>query len=263
MSHTKKKNYALYTLSRLTEYSKMYSGAIVTKVVGATTFGWIPSYYTKEGLISKLAINWYYSRKDKSNAILNNLSTDMSEEETGYTIRETNDILFGHRYLYDYENTYFIAKVVSDGIEALDMSSIKADLYEAIKKVTNKRKNRIEQIESTHRAEQFKFRSGNVPGIGHNKWHRGTYYRIPRLKNVATQNCSCEGDTKEFTKSKYKPKNLPVWDDRVRHNDKSWKSSYKVRKQWMKHLDNHMSTDISNKDLAKSFLEIETDIWLM
>ena len=113
----------------------------------------------------------------------------------------------------------------------LNYSEIKDEVEKRIAEIKIHKLNINKKLAYESRLGQFEFRRGPVPNICHYRYHRGTYYRIPKLKNVKTANNSCDDETKIFEKSKYRTKNLPVWDDRVRHNNKSWKTQYKVKKQ--------------------------------
>ncbi len=85
----------------------------------------------------------------------------------------------------------------------------------------------------------YKFRQEPVPYCG--RRHRYIdYFRQPKLGMVRRLNCEpgkygydCED---YFSVNKYKEQYLPWgWDDRERHLDRCWKTSFKVKKQWEKH----------------------------
>jgi hypothetical protein len=86
----------------------------------------------------------------------------------------------------------------------------------------------------------YNFRCDPVPGISHKTYKFCNWYRLPKLGRIRRLNASVE--EKDLAVAKYKYKNLPEWDDRPRHVDKSWKTSCKIRKQWMKHYDRHIDT---------------------
>lgn len=77
------------------------------------------------------------------------------------------------------------------------------------------------------------FRKGPMPGIHKVNCHRGSVYRHVASFNEKKQNSDPEYF--EFVRPKRRPHNLPdLWrDEKCRHNDKSWKSNSKKRKQWM------------------------------
>lgn len=85
----------------------------------------------------------------------------------------------------------------------------------------------------------YKFRQGPVPYSG--RWHKyGAYFRHPKLGMMRRFNCGHGryGYDEEdcFSVNKYKDQHLPCWDDRPRHIDRCWKTSFKIRKQWEKHI---------------------------
>ena len=249
MSHKTVKRYVLYTLKELNQYSYSEGETIVTYTTPYIKFGWVPMYFTRERLVDYLAINKYYNIKD--DVVLSNLSKDMSEVKPDYKIVRYKDYFSTNvRHIKKYIYLYFIGYKTPNGISAVDVNSLETKVENKLKAITTKREMTSRKIEAERRAQQFKFRHGSVVNTGHSNWHRGTYYRVPKLKNVKTLNSSCEEETKQFVKAKYKVKNLPVWDDRVRHNDRSWKTNSKVKRQWMKHLNNHIDIDISWKELT-------------
>lgn len=80
----------------------------------------------------------------------------------------------------------------------------------------------------------FRFRIDPVPGIHKNSWHFGQFYKKPRYRNERKQWYASEG----YGRNKRNPYYLPNdWNDRVRsdvYNNRSWKKSRKVKKQWQK-----------------------------
>lgn len=257
MSHKVIKRYVLYTLMELGQYNYSEGETIVTYATRYIKFGWVPRYFTRERLVDYLALNKYYNIKN--DVILNNLSKDMSEVKTDYKVVKYSDCLFGTRHITRYGCLYFIGIETPKGLRAVDVNSLMSEIENKIKIIADKKERASYKIKAERKSQKFKFRQGSVAYTGHRTWHRGTYYRIPKLKNVKTLNNSCEEETKQFVKTKYKTKNLPVWDDRVRFNDKSWKTNHKVKKQWMKHLNNHTDVDISWKELARLALTTELD----
>lgn len=88
----------------------------------------------------------------------------------------------------------------------------------------------------------YKFRYDPIPYCGHyHKYY--DYFRQPKLGMVKRYNCNYGNingryyDYEDsFCVTKYKDAHLPCWDDRPKHTDRSWKTSFKVKKQWMKKL---------------------------
>ena len=237
MSHSKKKKYVLYSLSRVWEWGKV-KGTIYTDI--RKEYGWVPALFTREQLISKLAINFVHTKENR--CIINNLSDDMSETYPECSIISFETVL-GVMHNTDYNNKYYMMYEKKGKFIHLNYNEIKDEVEKRIAEIKIHKLNINKKLAYESRLGQFEFRRGPVPNICHYRYHRGTYYRIPKLKNVKTANNSCGDETKIFEKSKYRTKNLPVWDDRVRHNNKSWKTQYKVKKQWMIHLENHIDFD--------------------
>lgn len=74
----------------------------------------------------------------------------------------------------------------------------------------------------------------------YNNCHRGSCYIHPSTTK-SRRNSIYKDDEHTFIDTK--AKTLPtVWDEKPRHTDKSWKTSYKIKKQYMKHLDKHIDT---------------------
>lgn len=191
---------------------------------------WKLTYYDRKGLVNKLAINklWYGDR-----GIENNLVDSL---EVYY------DVPFYYSY-YDIRTKYYLAKVNSGVMRKLEYSELNDEI---IKEVTRIRKVRDAE-HSAHmaldRSYKYEFRRGHVPRIhNYNNYHRGCYHRLPETHSNRAK--AVYVDTEYGYKLvDIKTKNLPnSYDDLARHNDKSWKTSYKVKKQWMKHLDKHIDT---------------------
>jgi len=73
--------------------------------------------------------------------------------------------------------------------------------------------------------EDFHFRCGTVPNTG-SVYH--SYTSKAHISQLAKN-----GD---FLRPKVRVSSYNLWDDRYRHTDRSWKSSYKCKHQWEKHL---------------------------
>lgn len=90
------------------------------------------------------------------------------------------------------------------------------------------------------KAPTYKFRQDPVAYCGKSFVLRlSCYYRQPKFGMVKRLNCGHGkyGYDEEdcFQTNKYKEQHLPCWDDRPRHIDRCWKTSFKVKKQWEKH----------------------------
>jgi hypothetical protein len=83
----------------------------------------------------------------------------------------------------------------------------------------------------------YRFRFEAVPFIRKRKysWFR-CWYKTPKTINERRQVCGNE----EYVRGRRNVMNLPeAWDDRPRadgYDKKSWKKSFKCRKQWGKHV---------------------------
>jgi hypothetical protein len=172
---------------------------------------WYPTKYSWSGLIHSLAIIELYKNSDNS-SVLNNLASRLD----------------------DMSCRYYVCKVIDNKVYDIDYIKLTNDFTAELERVSARRAKLRKAREARQRAMKFKFRNGSVPGIHKYKGHRGSYYRRPQLNSVRKSSEVVE--YMEFRKPKDRCVNLPLWDDRVRHNDKCWKTSYKVRKQWQKHL---------------------------
>lgn len=228
-----KEKYTVYTLRRI--YSELFvcDGAVITKrdSKGKPEFGWIPHLYTRDRLIHWMALEKYYNK----DSWLDNLSTDMSEKIPEVDIKRSRK-----SYFTSYITKYAITIKTSNGIKIISPSMFMSEVDAKVAVIKAKDEARRKQIESTKRSERYEFRKGPVPNIHNYKnCHRGTYYRRVKLGNVRRMGAMVEYD--EYNKPKYRVKNLPVWDDRARYNDKSWKTQCKEKKQYMKHSRKHVS----------------------
>ena len=221
MSHSNR-NYVLFTLR---------------KGYYDSHFKWYPTWYTREELISRIART---TKSDGSNDILDNLSEDMSETECKFTYLKSNSrFLDGY---YDYKYIYYIARVKGNAIIRINISSIINEINEKIIIVNkNYEAKRRKYAHERKLKNIYEFRKDPVPGIhNYNNCHRGTFYRYPTTTK-SIRDSVYEDEEYKFIDTK--AKKLPnVYDDIVRHNDKCWKTSYKCRKQWQKHLKKHMDT---------------------
>lgn len=223
---SKAKNYIIFRLSR-----RMYfeTGA---------DYKWYASYYTREQLVYKLAVN--YGNKY---CILSNLSNDMSET-TCKQVWIKNRYAFGG-YTLEERNLYFLAKIKNNSIVKLNTNNIIDEVIAENIRLTKKAEKRSKRLQvERSRYGTFEFRKGPVSGIHkYRSLYRGTVYRHPKTTKSKRLNHE-EYDTDLYgietavLGKDAKIKLLPnVYDDLVRHKDKCWKTSCKVRKQWMKHLE--------------------------
>lgn len=225
------KNYK-YIIYRLSEVSGCRrEGTIITYVSKYRTYGWIPERYSRQSLIHRLALEVYY----KDRKIFDNLSTDMSEVRPEYNIGDSGLGFGTSKYIHKYA----IAYESLSGIKIIDPMVFEKEVADKVKVIAARDEKRKAEYRARRRTERYTFRRGPVPGIFGTRCHIGTYYRHARMAGIRRQNAEIE--YAEYLKPKHREKNLPVWDDNVRYNDKSWKTQCKERKQYMKHSRKHVS----------------------
>lgn len=231
-SRNKKKIYALYSLESTDSWYYSYS----------INWKWRKVLLTREELINKLAVCSGGKR-----GILEHLVDDMSKK-SGERV-EAYVGFTGDKVYHDIPN-YYIAKIVNGEFVKADISSMMNEIEERRKVLDKKRESRVERYEYEKKQKNcYEFRNGSVPNIGHKKWHLGDYYRHP--KTAKSQRNAYDYELEEYTGKGWdaKAKNLPtLYDDIARHRDKSWKTSYKVRKQWEKHCRKHVDTVVIPAD---------------
>lgn len=195
----------------------------------ATEVRWVSSYYTRKGFVTRLATDYYYGGN-----IVKNIVTDM---EVARQERITKWYCS-----WNYQTKYYLAKEVSGGYIRLELDDYIDEvlsIYEVIRK--RKEKSRKQYEHEKRLRGIYEYRRDPVPGVhNYNNHHRGDWYRHPKTTGVKRKEFYRD---EEYTFTDIKIKQLPnVYDDIVRHKDKSWKTSCKIRKQWMKHLDKHIDT---------------------
>lgn len=232
MSRTKR-NYVIFSLSRF---------------YGETKCSWKASYYTRSGLISRLALNESY----RGDHILDNLSVDMSETTLKYKI--TNDKYFGTRVV-DIP-IYYIVKLEGNAVKRITKEDVIKEVTEEKERILERRAKAHERYLAKQRIEKYEFRRDPVPGVHKRKYHIGCYYRHPLTRRSIAESIYVDED---YTFIDTKAKILPTtWDDLARHKDKSWKTSYKVRKPWMKNAKKHKDTvKFNKKDLSHFYYDEE------
>jgi len=225
---SRKRNYVLFKLSR-----RRYGD------VGAD-YKWYPSYYSRGGLIHRIALTY-----DKDYFILNNMSKDMSETECG-THWVGNKNIFGGGYFRE-DNLYFLAKIDGNALKTIKADDIIDEVIVEVTRLEIKKNKRSKAREAERRMENsYEFRRDPVPNVhNYNNCHRGDTYRHPATTKTKRNNFYED----EYVKiNSPKIRNLPnVYDDIIRHRDKSWKTSCKIKKQWQKHVRKHVGTLDYNK----------------
>lgn len=236
----KKLNYVLYTL---------------TKNWDDNNFKWHSTRYNRQGLVHRIALSEVYSG---CMSILSNISTDMSETTCEYKRIASKYSEAGYRF--EYIPKFYIAKEDNDGFNKIIIDTILDAVYAEIERINKDIEKRKAIREAQHRMEKYEFRRGPVPNI-HKCKSYGRYYRHPSTTNTKRKNeyiFDEESADYKLSRSNYKINSLPtVYDDIIRHYDKSWKTSYKVRKQWQKHIRKHVDT--SNYSRKTYNMEYETE----
>lgn len=212
-----RKNYILF------KYCRYYN---------EVSYSWKKEYFTRKGLVHELAIAEMY----RDDSIIRNLVDELVDYAIDYKVIKSSSAFLG--WYYRDIPRYYIGKENSGTVRRLDVSEIieevteEIDRYRAIK----------EKRQAKYRAEKrllecYTFRKDPVPGVHGYRSHRGSWYRHPGTTTSKRLEYYVD---EEYTFRDSKIRNLPnVYDDLYRHNDKSWKTSYKVRKQWEKHQVKH------------------------
>ena len=220
-----KKNYILF------RYCKYYN---------EVNYSWKKTYYTRKGLVHELAVAEMY----RDDSILKNLVDELMECELKRVVVKSNLDPLG--WYYKDKPIYYIGKENSGVVRRVDADELIEEVIEEIARYSALRDKR----QSKYRARQrlmncYTFRRESVPGIHKYRSHRGSWYRHP--STTSSKRIETYAD-EEYSFRDCKIRQLPnVYDDLYRHNDKSWKTSYKIRKQWEKHQVKHIDSDYFNK----------------
>ena len=185
---------------------RIYIINIYYKFWGMDEPTWRQRFCTKHELLSTLASGFDYST-----GILNNLVQSPDEVSGEYKSKK-----------------YYLSKQTSNGTVKLNLTELLCELHPYIVNVQKQRERVAIARKQRHwELNNYTFRVDPVPNV-----HKcnGRYYRnVHRMSNIRKLT---DAEYREFTK----PKDVEpiIWDDRPRFRSKSWKDSYKVRKQWMK-----------------------------
>lgn len=153
-------------------------------------------------------------------------------ERMGYTVANSSDDL---KHL-DSDRTYMI---VSPSGKVVDTRKWERDLAK-VRDAESKKAVR----HHVWYINNYVYRFDPVERTGRVRYNRGSVYRLARVKGIVTEAANTE--YKEFNHPKNNRYKFVRWDEElVRHKDKSWKTSCKVRKQWMKHQNRHFETSYS------------------
>ena len=203
-------------------------------------FKWVARYYSRRGLIHRIALGELGDLRIFS-PILKYLASDMSATECKYNWNNIGKDNYYRTICYrEYIPIYYIGRLEKESIKPVSIYNMQTELKLEIERLEKERKHRLKKLEARYKVERYEFRRGPVPNIHKHTHHRGSSYRIPQLGR--TRRNAENVEYKEFIKASERYKNLPIYDDRPRHTDKSWKTSCKVRKQWEKHIKKHSDT---------------------
>ena len=224
---SKKKKYVIVSFGRYYSYNNG----------GFKEYQWRATYYTKEQLINRLAINNVYSKPGTS--IMDRRVSKLFDKNS--ISNEAKTLLSN----VECDRIYYIGYLrQDDDICNVSLDSMSAAIKEKETEVRKSLEARRKRAQANKRSESYTFRKDPVPRTGI-CYHGYEYYRAPKIHRLMVQ--SSIPEYKDFRKGNERAENLPTWDDRVRHIDKSWKTSCKIRRQWQKHVRKHVDTINYNK----------------
>ena len=206
------------------------------------TFKWYKYECNRSQLVSAIAHSMHGNR----HGILDNIVDSMDE----YTSIGRNDLSIRLKLrdasTYGYKTVYYLAKYSKGELVKLDINDIRDEVEEAFKKLNIKNEKSRKQVDYLTRLNNsYEFRRGPVPHVHNRKYHRGCYHRHPATTKTIRNGYYIDED---YAFDNVKIKNLPtVYDDIVRHNERSWKQNKKAKKQWMKNVNKHTETVVINK----------------
>lgn len=223
MSKKVHRNYVMYKLRK-----KSYTSS--------ETY-WAPDRFSYNGLINTIARREYWN----TGSVLEHLTDDF--DNTYLRGRMMKDIRLFLGYYIEREDIYIITKENHDEVTILTADDLRADVKKQIKVIEAEEAKRAEKRAYEKRLRNsYEFRQGSVPFVHKRRWVRGSWLRHPATSNSKRNNLYYDEYT-EKNFSDVRIRNLPsAYDDLCRHNDKSWKTSCKVRKQWQKHDKKHIDT---------------------
>ena len=173
------------------------------------------------------------------------LKTLYKAERMGYAVANSTDDL---KHL-DLSRTYMIT---SPSGKVVDTRKWETDI-EKVRKAEAKKESKPLRYWTWH-PSHYVYRFDPVERTGRIHYNRGSVYRLARVKSTVTEASNLE--YKEFIHPKNNQYKAVRWvEEPVRHKDRSWKTSCKVRKQWMKHQSKHFDTYDS---LGFEEVEVET-----
>lgn len=203
------------------------------------------------------------ARKEHWNpgSVLEHLTDDF--ENTYLKSRMVKDTRFSLGYYIEREDIYIITKENHGEVTILTAADLRADVEKQIKVVKDEWEKRADKRAYERKLRNnYEFRKGPVPFV-HKV--RGNWLRHPATSNSKRNNFYYDEYT-EKNFSDFRIRTLPsAYDDIIRHTDRSWKTSCKVRKQWQKHDKKHIDTvKIKEKTLEdfklENIFELENEI---
>lgn len=225
--NSKNKKYIIVSFGRYYSYNNG----------GFKEYQWRATYYTKEQLINRLALNNVYSKPGTS--IMDRRVSKLFDKNS--ISNEAKTLLSN----VECDRIYYIGYLrQDDDICNVSLDSMSAAIKEKETEVRKSLEARRKRAQANKRSESYTFRKDPVPRTGI-CYHGYGYYRAPKIHRLMVQ--SSIPEYKEFRKGNERKENLPTWDDRVRHIDKSWKTSYKCKRQWQKHMRKHAYTSYCDR----------------
>lgn len=213
-----KKNYIVLTLEYQRDYSIHPEDAYKWYSHYYTEKAWRQTVYTRQSLIHRLAISRVYGY---TNSIEDNLTVSLDTEQT--------------------VNSHYIAKISVNKVERVDLNSLENDINIEIDRIVKNIERRKKSRYSHYYVSEYTFRYDPVPNVHRSHYHRGSCYRHKKYHHILDEAFSEYGDYCRKSKKEL-ARELSDWESRCRHKDKSWKTSYKCRKQWMKNQKKHIDT---------------------
>lgn len=180
---------------------------------------WKKVNLTREGLI------WYINRLNNAFKDIDvSLQDRIAKDTHGFRV---DDSSFGTYYIHSTDEFFFGIEKSDKSIEPISINGFMKEIEERQRKEKARKERRIKE-RNYYEKHKSEFRVDPVPGT-HGYKGRG-YWRTPKLHRTNVNESSLE------IKELYKPKNVKdVW-CRTRYIDNNWKTSYKVSKQWEKHI---------------------------
>lgn len=184
--------------------------------------------------------------KNTRHEIVNRLArTNVDADSFVSTFDKVEGIDITDRFTYYLSLDKYLIKTPTGKL--VDKEKLLKDIAKAKGTATKSTKRR------TRYKNSYTYRKDPVPHVHRYSWNRGSLYRITKVHHSIIK----DSEYPEFSKVKNRMLANVRWDEEpIRHLDRSWKTSCKVRKQWMKHLKKHadtLTTDYYNNELNEVY----------